>query len=593
MFSYAHIGAVTGGTFTTVEGDFHTHYNASGDIGLGGIRLLHGHIAVGAFHNSAERFDPPKCHPSTRKSILKRIMDWVRDDDKTHPFLWLYGPAGSGKTSIAQSIAELCEEEGILAGDFFFSRTSPGRNDDRHLIPTLAYQLTISIPGIREYMVEALDRDALVFSRSIKAQLETLIVKPLTELLASSRKKGIVTKRQPGLIIIDGLDECGQPKSQRYILSVLSSVIKESSIPLFFFIASRAEQDIRDVFNGQEMCSLSHRLVLDDTCDPDADVRIFLESRFEEIKKGHPSGSFLPARWPHYSDIDRLVRKSSGQFIYASTVLKFVESSRHWPPDRLNIIFGLTPPGANTPFAELDALYTHILSSVEDIERVLEIFSFLFFKESNVKSRMDLVESFLFFRRGELQMVLSDLHSIIYVPPPGDGSRSLRMYHASLRDFLMDKSRSGRFSLDAGLAYARLAMHCIKHMTFPRLTSAPSLLRLTGYTGLMQYCMNAYPTAALLEGLYQFNFEAFLGLRIKTENDVALRGFFHILPSFFEWIRAQHGYPNDKNDLYDRYLAHFDGYLKAKLSEYPRKPTTLHLFTASTLNGFDVYSRIP
>ena len=34
---------------------------------------------LGAFHNSAERFDPPKCHPHTREAVLKRIMQWVDD----------------------------------------------------------------------------------------------------------------------------------------------------------------------------------------------------------------------------------------------------------------------------------------------------------------------------------------------------------------------------------------------------------------------------------------------------------------------------------------------------------------------------------
>ena len=34
-------------------------------------------------------------------------------------FLWLYGPAGAGKSAIAQTIAELLEEAGLLAGAFF------------------------------------------------------------------------------------------------------------------------------------------------------------------------------------------------------------------------------------------------------------------------------------------------------------------------------------------------------------------------------------------------------------------------------------------------------------------------------------------
>ncbi|KAF8961812.1 hypothetical protein BDZ97DRAFT_1663668, partial [Flammula alnicola] len=60
----------------------------------------------GAFHNSDERFDPPKCHPGTRVAVIKRIMDWVESLEISYPMLWLHGPAGAGKSAIAQMIAE-------------------------------------------------------------------------------------------------------------------------------------------------------------------------------------------------------------------------------------------------------------------------------------------------------------------------------------------------------------------------------------------------------------------------------------------------------------------------------------------------------
>src|SRR5437016_2989395 len=94
-------------------------------------------IAPGAFHNSDERYDPPKCHPHTREAVLKKIEDWVKDSDKVALVLWLYGPAGAGKSAIAQTIAELLESLGLLAAAFFFSRNAAGRNDKTPLIATL------------------------------------------------------------------------------------------------------------------------------------------------------------------------------------------------------------------------------------------------------------------------------------------------------------------------------------------------------------------------------------------------------------------------------------------------------------------------
>ena len=437
------------------------------------IKLLHENIASGAFHNAAERFDAPKCHPHTRKAILKESMQWIRGVNKLELFLWLYGPAGAGKSSIAQSIAELCSEAGILDASFFFSRTAAGRNDDRLLIPTLTYQLSLSIPDILPFVGEALNRDPLVFGRSLQAQIDALILGPLSQVAASRQDLEHGSKSRPIFFVIDGLDECGQAKSQRYILSVLSSAIRCSAIPLFFLITSRPEQDIRQSFNEEPLNSLTRRLVLDENYKPDEDIRVFLQSKFDDIKKHHPSNYFLPASWPSDSDVETLVKKSSGQFIYPSTVMKFIDSHRHQPTERLNMILGLRPTGNNMPFAALDALYMHIFLAVADVEAVTKVFEVLLLFPYLSNAPIDAVEIFLCLMPGELQIILSDLHSIIAVPLPQNNAslvRHLRLFHASLGDFLLDKARSGTLFIDAREGHAHLARYCIRHMPMTFLT---------------------------------------------------------------------------------------------------------------------------
>ena len=94
-------------------------------------------------HNSAERYDAPKCHPQTRLAILEKIMNWIRDvtNPQSPRFLWIYGPAGSRKSAIAQSISGMCEREGIIIASFSFSRTVAERNNERSLISTLVNQI--------------------------------------------------------------------------------------------------------------------------------------------------------------------------------------------------------------------------------------------------------------------------------------------------------------------------------------------------------------------------------------------------------------------------------------------------------------------
>jgi hypothetical protein len=256
-------------------------------------------------------------------------------------------------------------------------------------------------------------------------------------------------------------------------LNALSTAIKHLHIPLCFLIASRPEQDIRQAFNDQNhgLGSISFSIALDDTYRPDRDIEVFLKSTFDEIKRKHPSKAYFPTSWPSRQDIRRLVEKSSGQFIFASTVAKYVNSHRHWPPDRLGFIFGQSEPGEETPFSELDRLYRFILLSVADIKKVKDLLMFLVLQPFQgsplLRNTATLIQDFLFYRAGEIDMILTDLHSIIYVPPPGDEFRELRFFHASLPDFLLDRSRSMDLFLDQGAAYAKLTGLAVKHINNP------------------------------------------------------------------------------------------------------------------------------
>ena len=150
-----------------------------------------------------------------------------------------------------------------------------------------------------------------------------------------------------------------------------------------------------------------------------------------------------------------------------STIIKFIDSHRHWPPDRLDIIFGISPRGKTTPFAEIDFLYSLILTSASDnIDCALEIFAvLLFLHHRDLKITPQFIDTFLSLRKGEVFTILSDLHSIIAVPSAGERDRPIRFFHASLRDFLTDHSRCGdTFFLDSGVCHRNIVNRIIKHV---------------------------------------------------------------------------------------------------------------------------------
>jgi len=461
---------ITGGTFTQVHGD--VHYQGFRGPGASlyeknilcethGIAklveisdILHRATAPAAFHNSDERFDPPKCHPNTRLAVLAKIMKWIKWEEDFDAFImWVYGPAGAGKSAIAQTIAEMCDEEMLLLASFFFSRNDPSRSTVKPLVATLAYQIISNLPQTRDIILGAIERDPLIFTKSLAVQVKSLIVRPLQS-LADSGSFNNATRR---LIIIDGLDECFDPKVQRNIVEVLANSQQQHRLPLIFLIASRPEQHISLSFSTGILPTVTTQIALDESYLPDEDIELFLTDKFQEIKTTHPLRAYIPRGWPSPDVLNQLIEKSSGQFIYASTVIGYVTSIRHKPTDRLDIVLGIRPAQKDLPFSELDALYTHILAGVEDIDRVLEILSVIFFCDKD-RFPSPIIEEFLCLQPGDVELSLVDLHSLINPEP----DRSIRILHASLTDFFVDPTRSKTFWINPRARHAAFARRCLQ-----------------------------------------------------------------------------------------------------------------------------------
>ncbi|KDR74792.1 hypothetical protein GALMADRAFT_249682 [Galerina marginata CBS 339.88] len=428
-------------------------------------RLLEA-TAPAAFHDSDDVHDPPKCHPNTRVAILNKIMDWIHGADpetRNALIMWLYGPAGSGKSAIARSIAELCAKEGVLVASYFFSRFDSTRNHCRSLIATIAYQASLCFPDIRDRMIGTIEHDPLIFARSLDSQIFSLIVEPLQERIGSGYFNATTPAR---VVIIDGLDECEDRNSQVKVLEAISKSLHHHRLPFLFLITSRPEPDIRGAFDFGYLSQVSTRNPLDDNYLPSEDILRFLRDKFSEIEDFHPFRAQIPPAWPPEDALQILVDKSSGQFIYASTVVKFVKSTRHRPPQRLEIILGIRPVQHERPFAELDALYMHILSSVANLEAAVQILALQLL--SKYPFKVNKMEILLSLDTGDIPILLCDLTSLVSVDESesfGNPGTVLRVFHASLGDFLFDQSRSKQFWINAPLRHAEFAVLYLQDLT--------------------------------------------------------------------------------------------------------------------------------
>jgi len=261
-------------------------------------------------------------------------MVWVEQcpDNLALFFLWMYGPAGAGKTAIAQTIAELCAEANLLAASFFFSRTAAGRNDNSRLVATLTWQLIQSIPEIREHVLTLLERDPSIVSRAPATQMRTLIIDPLNMI-----PKEVLNQR-PRFIIIDGLDECSDEQLQRRFLNIIGKATADARFPLRFLITGRPESHIQDAFHRFQSQVL--RIDLAKTHGWYRDIEKYLKEEFTRIASEQQLDS---SAWPGEQIIHDLVTKSCGQFVYVTTILRFVGDEYNSAVSQLEIVLGLKP----------------------------------------------------------------------------------------------------------------------------------------------------------------------------------------------------------------------------------------------------------
>ncbi|KIM34651.1 hypothetical protein M413DRAFT_58619, partial [Hebeloma cylindrosporum] len=163
--------------------------------------------------------------------------------------------------------------------------------------------------------------DPLLLTRSLESQSVALIVEPLRALI---KAKYLNTKYSRRLIIIDGLDECDTPDIQREVLNIFSLFFQKYRLPLRILVSSRAERHLTHSFSTTTLPKFHTALVLDYNYQPDRDIQLFLTDNFRQIKDTHPMRHYIDHSWPSSDVLKGLVRKSSGHFIYASTVVKYV-----------------------------------------------------------------------------------------------------------------------------------------------------------------------------------------------------------------------------------------------------------------------------
>ncbi|KAJ7461941.1 hypothetical protein FB451DRAFT_1139982 [Mycena latifolia] len=423
-FTAEPLHTVHGGTFITAQNVNHHHGNT-------GIHLLHHAAALDALYDSAASFPQPRCHPETRTKILDSLYSWMTEENAGYSIYWLRGPAGAGKSAIMQTLCQRLHDANRLGGSFFFKRGHITRGNAKVLFTTIAYQLALHRTDLKGPISESTEDDPSVIERAMGLQLHKLIVEPCA----------LLTNSPSITLLIDGLDECKGYDVQQEILHLLASAASKHPT-LRILIASRPEPQISQVFKEPGMTGLYHLL---DIGPSFMDIRNYLLSEFNRIHREHEETmTSVPTPWPIHHIVEALVHKSSGYFIYAATIIKFIDDRDFRPTQRLEAVIKNLPTECGTPFHALDELYSQILHDIPFQSRIVDILCVIV-HGSMLRLSTESIEKLLGLDPGDVKLTLRRLQSLLLVPQ--DKTHFISLHHKSFRDFLIDPNRSGKFHL--------------------------------------------------------------------------------------------------------------------------------------------------
>ena len=213
---------------------------------------------------------------------MNKVQRWI-DLDQTK-VCWIHGPAGVGKSAIAQTVSETCSARGQLAATSFFSRVAPLRNHPRRFFTTIAFQLAHSMPQMRQVIRKAVEDDLQIFHKRHLAQWKQLLILPLASPSLSS------APAPPFLVIVD----------QSELLLHILELVNTHALPLRFLIFSRPEPQISHFFDTVAMNSSTKISTYGDHQAREG-VRLFLQTGFNTIQDSERHAAIMkhvPKPWP-------------------------------------------------------------------------------------------------------------------------------------------------------------------------------------------------------------------------------------------------------------------------------------------------------
>ncbi|CCA70407.1 hypothetical protein PIIN_04346 [Serendipita indica DSM 11827] len=279
------------------------------------------------------------CLQGTREAVLQIIRGWAEDAASQKPIFWLCDIAGSGKSTVAMSVAQGWRTEGVLGGQFFFSLASTEASTTDKFCSTVARELAQQMPDLTSHIAESVKRNPAIMRSSFHDQLRTLILAPLHH------------RQERVIFVVDAIDECKSKARRKELLDALAMAVRETN-NLKIFITSRPDSVIEAVLGPlsikTELKDRLHDVSHHDNVD---DIATYVHQSLCDV--------LSPA------ERQRLVEKANGLFIWASTACRILNTNSRSPEDAYNYLMSMNQGGV------IDDLYTLILQRTDPDDYVV------------------------------------------------------------------------------------------------------------------------------------------------------------------------------------------------------------------------------
>ncbi|THY40394.1 WD40 repeat-like protein [Aureobasidium pullulans] len=458
-------------------GDSHNH-------GSGSTPFDRLPFAEQAAFNASDKQHDPLCLENTRVEVLAEIRAWIYDRKDERCIFWLEGMAGTGKSTIARTIARELHDSGHLGASFFFSR---GGGDVGHaalFVTTVARQLA-EHPNVdnkrilRASISKAVSESPDIVRKARQDQWKVLVIDPISQLETRARFPSFVKRvwtrpqslAQVLVIVIDALDECDDENDIKSILQLFTQAQDVTTVRLRVIVTTRPGTHSH---LGLHVAPATFRrqLVLDELSKDtvDQDIRAFFESNFVKVRSKHGA---LPTAWPGDLTVDLLVQRAGALFIYAATVCRFLMEDERLSKERLSVVLR-RDRAYQKPLSAIDDMYMKVLQrAIPDncdddvrkklnwlVDKVIKPIVILL-QPLSLNSLADLVR----IEKEDVVGALRDMRSVLHVP--ADQNCVVRLLHPSFREFLLDADRctDQHFAIDERRVHYDLFVHCFQVMS--------------------------------------------------------------------------------------------------------------------------------